>query len=1091
MAKTIGMIIYLLLSVNLFAQDGAMMRYPNANSQYIVFSSAGDIYVSSINGGIARKLTSSPGTEEFPRISPDGKFIAFTAEYDGNYDIYYMPISGGEPIRLTYTPDLPDMKGRERMGPAKIIMQWTADSKKILYRARNEEWNSLAGRLYTVSLDGGLPEQIPLPRAGFGNFLADENSLVYNRIYREYRTWKHYRGGQADDIWLYNFKTKTTENLTNNPAQDIIPMYCKGNVYFLSDREHTMNLFKYETSSKQVTKITNFTEYDVKFPSATNEYVSFENGGDIYILDPQNDTYKKIEIIVNDESIWARNEIINVKKYINNFDVAPDASYMVMSARGDIFRVPSDKGVTYNLTKSSNAHDRNACISPDGRFIAYISDESGETEVYLIRPNGTDKTKLTNDAKSYRYELDWSPNSRYLLCSDKLNQLYYIDIETGKAELITKSKQWEIRSYKWSPDSKWVVYNDNINNQTPVLFLYSLATKEKTQITDEYFESYNPEFSQDGKLLYFVSKRTFSPEVGEFEWNYSYSNMAKIYAYILEKDGKNPFVIEEKHNNILAIDELIDDDVADKPEKKKSKAKKEKQDIDSTLKIDLENLKTRIIEFPVQNGEYLGLKSIKDKLYYTKVIKGNSPKLFVFDLKEKDEKEVGEVGNYVFSADNKKIAFNINGEYYISEVKAQIKAGEGKLDLSSMNMNISHKQEWNQIFDECWRQMRDFFYDSNMHGVDWNIMKDRYSRLLLKVRHRSDLTYVIGELIGELNIGHAYVGGGDKPQANEKPLGLLGAKFELDNSGSYRIKSIYEGRNWEENTRSPLTEAGVNINVGDYLIAIDDIPLSGKYSPYVALINKPNNFVKLTINSKPNKNGAKDYIVKTISSESGLVYFNWVENNRRYVEKKTNGQVGYIHIPDMSMDGLNEFVKYFYPQVRKSALIIDDRGNGGGNVSPMIIERLRRILAVAKNARNQETVFTNPSAVMTGPMVMLINQLSMSDGDLFPYQFHAYGLGKIIGKRSWGGVIGIRGSLPLIDGGYLNRPEFANFGADGTWILEGVGMNPDIEIENDPAKEFIGIDEQLDKAIEVILEEIPKNTKTQIPNVPPYPNKSK
>ena len=894
MNKLLGLILILFASINLEAQDSAIMRYPNANAQNIVFSAGGDIYISSISGGTARKLTSSSGVEEFPRISPDGKLIAFTAEYDGNYDIYIMPIDGGEPKRLTYTPDLPDMKDRERMGPPKIIMQWTSDSKKILYRARNDEWNSLAGKLYTISIDGGIPEQLPLPRAGFASLSQDENLMVYNRIYREYRTWKRYRGGQADDIWLYNFKSKTTENLTNNPAQDIIPMFCNGNVYFLSDRDHTMNLFKYDLITKQTIKITDFTEFDVKFPSTTNDYIAFENGGDVYILDPKTDKFNKIEIKVNDESLWARDEIINVKKYINSFDIAPDGSYAIMSARGDIYTVPANKGITYNLTKTSNAHDRNACISPNGKYIAYISDESGETEVFLIKTNGKDKEQITNDAKTYRFELEWSPDSRYLLCSDKLNQLYYIDIETKKTELITKSKQWEIRSYIWSPDSKWVVYTDNINNQDPALFLYSLETKKISMISDEYFQSYSPEFSQDGKYLYFVSKRTFSPQVGEFEWNFSYSDMAKIYGYILSKDGKNPLALEDK----TKINKLDKDSANEKTKEKsdKKKSKKEKKIIDNSIKIDIDNIKERIFELPIQNAEYGGLKSIKEKLYYTKISQGNPPKLFVFDLKEKTEKEIGEVGNYIFSADKKKIVYSIAGEYYISDVKEKIKAGDGKLDLSSLNMNVNRKQEWKQIYNECWRQMRDFFYDQHMHGVDWKLMRDKYAKLLPKLRYRYDLTYIIGELIGELNIGHSYTGGGDKPAINDKPIGLLGAKYELDKSGYYKIKSIYEGRNWEEHTRSPLTEAGLDVKVGDYLIAIDDVPLTDKYNPFIALVNKPNNYVKITVNSKPDIKGAREYIVKTIAEESGLVYYNWVENNRRYVEKKTNGKIGYIHV---------------------------------------------------------------------------------------------------------------------------------------------------------------------------------------------------
>jgi tricorn protease len=463
----------------------------------------------------------------------------------------------------------------------------------------------------------------------------------------------------------------------------------------------------------------------------------------------------------------------------------------------------------------------------------------------------------------------------------------------------------------------------------------------------------------------------------------------------------------------------------------------------------------------------------------------------VFDFETQKETEVGDFHLYEISSDGKKIIFKKDKDYYITDLKDKIGTDKGKLNLQDMVVYVDPKAEWQQIFDESWRQMRDFFYDPNLHGVDWKAMKEKYAELLPYCRHRYDLTYIIGEMIGELNVGHAYVGGGDMPKVEPVPVGLLGADYEFhEASGFYKIKKIYRGRNWEEKTRSPLTEPGINVREGDYLVEIDGVPLSKEMTPYRALLNKSNKFVKIKVNSIPSLEGGRVYIVKTISSEAGLRYLDWVEYNRNYVEKKTSGKIGYIHIPDMGLDnGLNEFVKYFYPQVRKEGLIIDDRFNGGGNVSPMIIERLRRILVVAKNARNQEVVQTNPDAVMTGPMVCLVNELSASDGDLFPYQFKTLGIGKVIGKRTWGGVIGIRGSLPFLDGGYLMKPEFANFGANGKWILEGEGLTPDIEVDNDPALEYQGFDQQLDKAIEVILEELRTNTKPQIPKVPPYPIK--
>lgn len=1071
------------------AEEARLLRFPNASKDKIVFVYAGDLYVVPKNGGVARRITTSEGIELFPRFSPDGNFIAFSGEYDGNRDVYIIPTEGGEPRRLTYTMDLPNVP--ERMGPDKIIMGWTPNGSKILYRSRSNWWHSWSGKLFYISKDGGLPEELPLPRAGFASLSPDGSKIAYNRVFREFRTWKRYRGGQADDIWIFDFKTKKIENITNNPAQDIIPMWFKNKIYFLSDRDHTMNIFCYDLNSKQTKKITNFNKYDVKFPSVGSDYIAFENGGYIYLLDPNTDKYEKITIEIAEDFPDLRPRFKNVKEQIHSFEISPDGSRGLFSTRGEIFTVPAEKGLIRNITQTPIIHDRSPVWSPNGEWIAYISDKSGETEVYISKPDGSGEIQLTNNAKSYRYFLKWSPNSKKLLCTDKLMELYIIDIETKKITPIRKSKVWEITDFTWSPDSRWVAFVDYLETEFPVIYIYSLETGETRQVTSEFFASYAPEFSSDGKYLFFASDRTFKASVGAFEWNFQYRDMSKIYGVTLQKDTPSPFAFDEEKPKVV---EEPKSDEEPKNKGKKSKETKDLKDKDKSkvnVVIDFEGITERVFDFPVPNGEYRNLRSIGNKLYYVRSTSSQSPKFYVFDIETKKETEVGDFHQYEISFDGKKIIFKKDKDYYITDLKDKIGTDKGKLDLQEMTVYVDPRAEWQQIFEESWRQMRDFFYDPNMHGVDWKAIKEKYAELLPFCRHRFDLTYIIGEMIGELNVGHAYVGGGDMPKVDPVPIGLLGADYEFDSpSGFYKIKKIYKGRNWEEKTRSPLTEPGVNINEGDFLLEIDGVRLSKETTPFKALLNKSNKYVKIKVNSKPTFDGAKEYIVKTISSEAGLRYLDWVEYNRSFVEKKTNGRIGYIHIPDMGLDnGLNEFVKYFYPQVRKEGLIIDDRFNGGGNVSPMIIERLRRILVVAKNARNQEVVMTNPDAVMTGPMVCLVNELSASDGDLFPYQFKTLGIGKVIGKRTWGGVIGIRGSLPFLDGGYLMRPEFANFGANGKWILEGEGLTPDIEVDNDPFLEYQGIDQQLDKAIEIILEELKTNTKPQIPKVPPYPNK--
>lgn len=1073
------LLLILLISISsLFSKEARLLRYPNSSQDKIVFVYAGDLYLVDKNGGVARKITSFEGYEMFPRFSPDGNFIAFSAEYDGNREVYLMNVEGGEPVRLTFTSDIPNLP--ERMGPDKIVMGWHPDGERILFRSRHESFNAWIGHLYLISKDGGMPEKLPLPRGGFASFSPDGQKLAYNRVFREYRTWKRYRGGQADEIWIYDFKTKKTEAITSNNAQDIIPMWYKDKIYYLSDRDGRMNIYVYDTRTKETKKITNFDKYDVKFPSLGKGEITFENGGYIYLLDCETDKYKKVTIYIQDDFYTARSKIINVKSFITQYEISPDGKRALFTARGEIFTVPAEKGITKNLTNSSGIHERNAVWSPDGKYIAFISDKTGETEIFIISQDGKgEQIQLTKDADTYRFELKWSPDSKKLLCSDKKMRLYYVDIETKKTKQIYQSKRWEIRDYNWSPDSRWVAFTTLEESGFSTIYLYSLKDDKLTQVTSEFFNSYSPVFDSEGKYLFFLSDRNFNPTMGEFERNFVYTDMTKIYGLTLSDKEKSPFLYEDDE---VSIEKASEEKSSEKQETKKEEKKSK------DLEIDLERISERIFELPVDAGNYRSLTSVQGMLYYLKS-SGRKSTLKVFDFKKKKESEIGQIDGYEISANGKKIIYNIGSDYYITDLSINLKIGEGKLNLNDMTMNLNRRDEWKQIFYESWRQMRDFFYAPNMHGVDWEKIKKNYEELLPYVAHRADLTYILGEMIGELNSGHAYVGGGDLPKIESMPVGLLGAELKLDpKSGYYVIDKILPGRNWDETTRSPLTEVGIDVKEGDYLLEIDGVSLKGVRNPYELLVNKANKSVKIKTNSKPVDEGAKEFIIRTISSENGLRYFNWVENNRKKVEEATNGKVGYVHIPNMGIDGLNEFVKYFYPQIRKEGLIVDVRYNGGGFVSQMIIERLRRVMTMAGIARNSQVVTTYPSAVFLGPMVCLVNEFSASDGDIFPYQFKKNNLGKVIGKRSWGGVIGIRGSLPFVDGGYLNRPEFANFGVDGEWILEGVGMEPDIVIDNDPALEFEGKDQQLEKALEVIKEEMKKKP-AKLPEIPEWPIK--
>ena len=1058
-----------------FSEEARILRYPNSSETHITFCHAGDVFIVPIEGGLARRVTSHVGEEMFPRFSPDGKTIAFSGLYDGNREVYTMPYMGGTPTRISYS--MGAGKLAERHGPDKIVMHWQ-DDETVLYRDRQERWHIWTGHIYKGKLDGSLPEKFEMGNTGWASLSPDQTKMAYNRIFREYRTWKRYRGGQADDIWIYDLKTNELENITNHPSQDIIPMWMGNKIYYQSDRTGTMNIYSYNTETKETKQVTQFTEYDVKFASRGAKHVAFSNGGYVYLIDVATDEVKKVSIEIQEDFPYSRTEIVDLAGNVSSGAISPDGSRTVVQARGELFTVPKGKGNIHHLGFGSASHERNVHWSPDGKWISFVSDKSGEDEIYLMRPDGSESIQLTSDGESYRYDMKWSPDSKKLLASDKTMKLYYIDIDTKKKTVVRKSKNWEITDYNWSPDSRWITFRDNVG-EFPVVFVYNLENKKTSQITSEFFQSYNPVFTPGGNYLLFVSDRTFRASIGNFEWNFAYNDLAKIYGVTLKSGSLSPFTYES--------------DEYEWEEKNETKEEESKSD-DVKVEIDLDGIQDRIFELPVSAGNYGALFPAKDhKLYYVKGKSGSPFATYYYDFKAKKEKKVGDFTSWDISADGKNILVVKGGSWFVESFNPNavpIKPSN-KLDFSDLKMELDHRAEWNQVFHEAWRQMKHFFYDPNMHGVDWDMIKTRYGQMLPHVNHRVDLTFIMGEMIAELNVGHAYVGGGEQPKFDEFGIGLLGCEFENHSSGAYKFKKIFKGRNWEEKTRSPLTEPGIMVSEGDYILAIDGQKLSKTDHPFKLLVDKVNKYVTITVNSKPSMEGAKEYKVKTIASESNLRYYNWVEEMRRRVDKATNGRVGYVHVPDMGVgNGLNEFVKYYYPQANKEGLIIDDRYNGGGNVSPMIIERLRREIAVAGNARNQEVVTAKPQGTMTGPVVALCNELSASDGDLFPYQFKAYNLGTLIGKRSWGGVIGIRGSLPFLDGGYLMKPEFANFGADGTWILEGVGMEPDIEVDNHPKRLMDGIDDQLNKAIEVVLEQIKTNKKTKIPVVPPHPDKT-
>lgn len=1039
------------------AGEARLLRFPATNGKEIVFSYAGDLYKVPAAGGEAQRLTSHVGYEMFPRFSPDGKTIAFTGQYDGNTEVYTMPATGGEPLRVTYTATNSRDDLGDRMGPNNIVMTWTPDGQRIVYRNRISD--GFSGKLFTVDKEGGLSETIPLPEGGFCSYSPDGKQLAYNRVMREFRTWKYYKGGMADDIWVYNPNSKTVENITNNVAQDIFPMWIGDEIFFLSDRDRIMNIFVYNMKTKQTAKVTDFTEYDVKFPSASGNTIVFENGGYIYKMDAATRKAEKVNITLASDNIYARTDLKDGANYVTAASLSPDGARMVVTSRGEVFNLPVEKGVTKNITRSPGAHDRDAQWSPDGTQIAYISDATGETELYLQNAAGGEPMQLTHKNDTYIRGFKWSPDSKKIVYMDRKNRVNLLDVASGKVSLLLQDPMGVPGGVTFSPDSEWLTYTRMGKNEINVVYVYNIAEKKEYPVTDKWYNSSSPVFSANGKYLIFSSARDFNPTYGSLEWNHVYNNMYGVYIALLSKDTSSPFMQKDA--------EVAASNAAPKSGDKKPADKKEVADA-SLVKFDPDGITDRIVRLPLSPSYYGNFYSDGNKVYYWG--RGGTK---MYDLASQKEESIADGASMDVTYDGKKALFFKGRQIYVTNLPSGKTELTTPVNLSNMKITVDYPKEWAQIFDEAWRAYRDGFYQESMHGVDWKAIKEKYAVLLPYVKTRLDLNYIIGEMIGELNCGHAYVNPGETEQPKRINTGLLGAEITRDKSGFFRLEKIFPGASWSKELRSPLTEPGVDVKVGEYIVAIDGVPTNTVKDMYSLLVGKAEIPTEISLNAKPQLSGARKVVISPLANEYPLIHYNWVQDNIKKVDQASNGRIGYIYIPDMGPEGLNEFARYFYPQLDKEGLIIDDRANGGGNVSPMILERLSREPYRLTMGRGTSHVGTVPDAVQVGPKVCLINKYSASDGDLFPWGFRALGLGKLIGTRTWGGIVGISGSLPYMDGTDIRVPFFTSYDPKtGQWIIENHGVDPDILIDNDPVKEWNGEDQQLNRAIEEVMKQL-------------------
>ncbi len=1083
-------------------------RFPTLHGERIVFAAEGDLWEVPIHGGQATRLTTHEGNEGFPRFSPDGQWLAFSAQYDGNVDVYVMPAAGGEPQRLTYHP-MPDE-----------VIAWRPDSEHIVFRSRRESPNG-DWFLYEVPRTGGHPQLVKIGRAALAAFSPDGRYVAFNRFSDEFRNWKRYTGGTAQDLWLADLQATGADfarKITDWPGTDTFPMWHAGRLYFLSDRNGRMNVHVMDPDGRNVRALTEHAEYDVRWPDQQGGRIVYMHGGDLWLLDLAAGRSARVEITLPTDRILRRPQVENAAKTLESYELDRKGKRLLVSARGELWVAPTRPGRFIQLTQTSGVRERGGVFSRDGRQVAAITDETGEQELAVWDAAGRAAHRvLTDRGRGWIFPPVWSADGKWLAYADLTQAIFLVDAASGAVTEVDRSDVWEIKDYAFSPDGKWLAYVKPNANRYRSIHLYHVETGARGTVSSGFSDDSEPTWDPQGKYLYFMSERVINPVLDVFDMQHISHDTSRPCLAVLARGGKSPLLPEEllepekKPKKKGSADTQAAGETKDEQKRGEQQDEEEDEEEDKLpeVKLDLEDLATRVVELPVKPGNYFGLEAVKGKLLYLSqprpglldddwLDEDTEPKatLHVYDFdRREDEVLLPKLRDYSLSGNGARIAWRMDEEILVADLDKlgkELDAAElkEKLDLRELPLLVDPRAEWAQIFTEAWRLQRDFYWAENMAGIDWPTMKDRYGRLLPRIATRQELNDLIGQLLGELATSHTYIWGGDARTAQSVGVGLLGADLAPDAAAdAWRIVRVLRPELWETNVAAPLTASHASVQDGEYLFGVNGRDLRAADNVYARLANLAEREVLLTVGPRADRSGTRDVQVRTLAHEGELRYRDWVRRNRAWVAARTGGKVGYLHLPDMGGEGLAAFIRQFYPQIETDALIVDVRYNGGGFVSQMIIERLRREV-VAWDRPRRGALEKYPYRTHVGPKVVLVNEEAGSDGDIFPYVFQMLKLGPVIGTRTWGGVIGIRGDKTFIDGGLSTQPEYAWFDRRWGWDLENRGVEPDIVVDNRPEDQVAGRDAQLERGLAEIERMLAENP-PQRPAPPPVPDKSR